>query len=821
MKIGRKLTLNAFTILFLMIAIGATAVIGIKFIQSKVSELTQKSTPYQIKVFSHQRVLQAHAANLVKVAASDSMEEFKTASAAARESLQEEAKAAENVARLSANGSSSVSEIADITKSIIGTTEKRIEGQQATLESTALMRRNLTEASKRLNALDSTIRKLQQDSTDVMVLGVDKAIDVNQQANSLIIIRDGFKDLIISISRFMALNDRRSATTMKENIETTANHILQAVKTAKLSGKSGEELEKRVKDMTSKLTGAVNMKLKYFKEEDESLKAKSEKIAKDAEYELTYMLPTVLQEYERGNAQMKFSTQNISKNLKSFTATNNVLITSSALMSLTAFIDSNINYSLSLRNVQDFGKAVETIRSAFEQAEKVHYKLSELTAGYSNALQLCKSSYDALKIAKQGFLGKDGAAEKMRTSLNNVEEVARLNQKMKETVTKRIQDTSKAVSGAQANQEKSVAAVKSTVNTTIMVILVIASVAVLASILINRWIAASILKPVKELETLAEGFGNGDFNSKIDDKRKDEFGRLAVHFNQSSQKLSEIISHLADSIKKLASSSGDLSRTAEQLYEVAETQVTQTDQSATAISEISQTITSVSQNAGDASDASREALKKAANGKDIVEQTVVRMQEIADSVRETASTINSLSESSEKIGAIVSMINDIADQTNLLALNAAIEAARAGDQGRGFAVVADEVRQLAERTTNATEEIAVIIHAIHDSTGRSVAAMGIGRGKVEEGVRFAGEASRSLQEIVAASQKGVDLAQMIAAATVQQSTASEHVARNMGNIKMITSEMENSISLVKKEAEDLSKLAAELNTMASWFKIMA
>src|SRR5208283_5441634 len=132
MRVGHKLNMNAGIILILMILIGATAVIGIRFIQGKVFEVTQKSTPYQIRVFNLQRALQSHSSNLLKAAASDSNEEFKKNTAVANESLAEEVQAADDVSKLSGKDNSSNNEISDVTKSILQITEKRLALEQST-----------------------------------------------------------------------------------------------------------------------------------------------------------------------------------------------------------------------------------------------------------------------------------------------------------------------------------------------------------------------------------------------------------------------------------------------------------------------------------------------------------------------------------------------------------------------------------------------------------------------------------------------------------------------------------------------------------------
>jgi methyl-accepting chemotaxis protein len=802
-----------------MVAIGATAVIGISVIQSKVSELTQKSTPYQIKVFNLQRALQAHAANLLKVSASDSIEEFKQASVLVKDSLDEELKAADDVSKFSGKDSSS-KEISDITKPIIEITEKRLVLQQATSAAISDMRKHLGEASKRLNTLDSTVRKLQQGATGTMVSSIDKTVSSNQQATNLIIIRDGVKDLMINVTQLTGLDDRRLVADIKSNAEATSTNVLQAIKGSKWSGKTGEELEKKVKETASRIIEAVNLRLKYLKEEDDTLKTKSDKLAKDAEYELSYMLPAVTKGFESSNESLKVSTREMTKSVNSFTDTNNVLIASSALISLNAYIESTINYSLSVKSSADFDKTVNAIESAFSQADKTQGRLRELLSkgSYGDALGLSKTSAEALLLVKKGFLGADGTASKIRASLKNVEDVARLNQKMKDIVAKQIRETSTEVKSAQTSQENSVMAVRSTVTATIGVIIAIAAVAVLVSIILNRLITRAIIRPIKELSIMAEGFGNGNFSNRMDESSKDEFGMLAAHFNQATAKLREIISQITGAIIKLSESSKELSNTAENLYKGQSEQVSQTDQSATSMEEMSQTIMDVAKNASNTADTSKDALTMAKEGKGVVEKTVRGMNEIADSVMEAASTIAKLSESSAKIGVILSTINDIADQTNLLALNAAIEAARAGEQGRGFAVVADEVRKLAERTGESTQEISGIINEIHSDTERSVLAMNKGKTRVEDGVKLSNEASKSLELILNASQRGVDMAQAIATATEEQSAVSEEVSRSMERIATITKKAEESIINVKKASEELLKLSEELRQMSAWFK---
>jgi len=341
---------------------------------------------------------------------------------------------------------------------------------------------------------------------------------------------------------------------------------------------------------------------------------------------------------------------------------------------------------------------------------------------------------------------------------------------------------------------------------------------VVLALLLGLLLARSITRPIAETAAMADRLAGGDLSTRIDNTNQDEIGAMTRSFNRMADTLGDMAGKMHTMSDTVASSSEELSSTTTGISTGFRDQFQQIEQSAAAITEISQTIMDVAKNASSASDAARTSVDFAAEGKRVVEATVNDMKSIAQTVEESGKTMSALSQSSKQIGEITGVIKYIADQTNLLALNAAIEAARAGEQGRGFSVVADEVRKLAEKTTTAVGEISAMIKTIQQDTDLAMKSIAEGGRKVEESVTRAGHAERSLDEIVKASQQSLDLVQMIATATEQQSTATEQVSATMENIANVSRTSEASITQINVSSADLAKLAHELNGLLAWFK---
>lgn len=310
----------------------------------------------------------------------------------------------------------------------------------------------------------------------------------------------------------------------------------------------------------------------------------------------------------------------------------------------------------------------------------------------------------------------------------------------------------------------------------------------------------------------------GDLTVELEQKTHDEVGTLIGSLNELVKGLRTTVEDVEDVARIVAEQTGTILADSKNMEQGMQQQLHQSAEVVDAVEAMLKTIIMNSNNANSTASTAEEAKAAAEEGGRIVAETVVGMKRIATVVKQSAATVQELGKSSDQIGEIISVIDDIADQTNLLALNAAIEAARAGEQGRGFAVVADEVRKLAERTTKATKEIAAMIKKIQADTKGAVHSMEQGTLQVDEGIKLADKAGTSLLEIVGISQKVTDMVTQIAAASEEQSSASEQISKNVEAINSVTNESATATKQIAGAAEDLSRLTENLQQLIARFK---
>ena len=333
---------------------------------------------------------------------------------------------------------------------------------------------------------------------------------------------------------------------------------------------------------------------------------------------------------------------------------------------------------------------------------------------------------------------------------------------------------------------------------------------------LNKRNQEAILRLLDEMGSLAEG----DLTVKAT-VTEDITGAIADSINFAVEALRSLVSTINETAVQVAAAAQETQATAMHLAEAAEHQAQQITSASAQINDIASSIDQVSRNSAESADVAHRSVEIAAKGADVVRQTIQGMDNIRDQIQETSKRIKRLGESSQEIGSIVELINDIAEQTNILALNAAIQAASAGEAGRGFAVVADEVQRLAERASNATKRIETLVQTIQSDTNEAVSSMEQTTAEVVAGARLAEDAGLALGEIEKVSNDLADLIQNISTAARQQSVAATNITATMSVIQQITTQTSQGANQTAESIGNLAQLAADLRRSVADFKLPA
>ena len=326
----------------------------------------------------------------------------------------------------------------------------------------------------------------------------------------------------------------------------------------------------------------------------------------------------------------------------------------------------------------------------------------------------------------------------------------------------------------------------------------------------------AIMRLLDEISSL----GEGDLTVKAS-VTEDMTGAIADAINYAVDELRHLVTTINDTSAKVAVSTEETQATAMQLADAAGQQANQITTASERISEIAASIEQVSRNSTESADVAQRSVVIAAEGAGVVRETIQGMDQIRDQIQETSKRIKRLGESSQEIGSIVELINDISEQTNILALNAAVQAASAGEAGRGFAVVADEVQRLAERTSSATRRIENLVQAIQADTNEAVSSMEQTTAEVVSGARLAEDAGTALTEIERVSNALNNLIKNISIAAQQQSAAASDITRTMGVIRQITGQTSQGAGQTAESIGHLAQLAADLRRSVADFKLPA
>ncbi len=330
----------------------------------------------------------------------------------------------------------------------------------------------------------------------------------------------------------------------------------------------------------------------------------------------------------------------------------------------------------------------------------------------------------------------------------------------------------------------------------------------------NRRNQEAILRLLDELGDLAEG----DLTVQAS-VTEDITGAIADSVNYAIEALRDLVSTINNTSELMASAAQETRSVADRLARASEVQARQIESASATVMQMARSMDEVSAKTASSSEVAEKSVNIAHEGGDRVRLTIQGMDAIREHIQETSKRIKRLGESSQEIGDIVALINDIADQTNILALNAAIQASAAGEAGRGFAVVADEVQRLAERSGNATKRIETLVKTIQADTNEAVISMEKSTTEVVNGAELAEKAGEALDEIETVSARLAALINDVSKASRQVTEMASRVSTAMTSINEITAQTSQSSVATASSIGKLNHLAQELQQSVAGFRL--
>jgi methyl-accepting chemotaxis protein len=809
MTIKVKLILNIVIVLTIVAAVVVTSIFGMRFISGKLSYLTQKSTPYQMRTLEFQREIQGATASLAKVSTAVTPQELQAFKAEAEKTLADVKQSQQQLESLSGDTRLGThEELQGVARELFSIVADKLQTQQEAEKASEELSKRMSDATVRLRELDTKIRALQGSRTGAFSAALDASGKISSRLRGVEAARLQLKDLQLGFYEVQNAQKRPTLLIARGKVNAAISKLQQ---NEHLKGSKGGAAD--IKWLTERLDELQKLQGTWLSQKDAETRSKADAASREINEKLSALFLAIEQDAVLTNEHYTAESTKQGAMFGQSNQANSVLVANSELVSLGMDIEASSLGLFTLKSTEAIDKAIPAIKTKFDKAAQTSKNLEKNLSklGVRNELNILKNATGALSGIQGMLFADNGIVATLKKRFAMEQKAIQTAQKLREIVLKQAEKGKETVSAARGEQEKAIVSVNKIVS--------ISVVAAVAGIAIGVWVFRSVSTPLGQLIKVSDSVSQGDLKAVELRNSNDEFGTVLSSMAAMVANLRDMAGKISGSTTTIADSSGALARTAGELEENSTVQTTQIEQSVTAMTEMVQTIQDVSQNALATSDAAGRMQKLATQGKQALDLTSQELFAFTEIVRQSVERVEMLGTRSASITAIVDMIKDIADQTNLLALNAAIEAARAGDQGRGFAVVADSVRQLSQRTTESADEIATTVKGMQSEVEASVTSMQHERqaiAKIEAAVQ---STQQAMEQIVGNVEQVFEMVQTIATATEEQSATAEDVNRSMHAIHQVTGKLSCSMEQIKQTSESFDRLAHELQQMVRWFKV--
>ncbi|TGU74442.1 HAMP domain-containing protein [Geomonas terrae] len=806
MTIKAKLMLNATIVVVAVAAVSVASFLSMSSIRGKLSYLTEKSTPYQVRTLEFQRALQGATADLVKVAAARSQTDFAAAKTEAEKSLAEVRSSQEKLEAVSGEKLEASTEFSSIAQELFATMTARLASERDSTQAHALILQKSKEASSRLQELEVKVRTLQQSSSAAYTKANDETDKSSRSIASIETLKASLKDMRYLLYDIQRSPEKRRITQYQGGLK-------------RIQQNGNIRQNKQIGGLFATFTSKADQFVKLATEGGDTQRADA--VLKEALATLSEVEDRIEDEVDRAQVQVGKMSDRLPGYLSRANTAVNVLSYNTELVSLGKSLEGLSGRLFFANTPKELDAVAAEFARDYARLTVVEKAVAQLlkAAGAERELRNLNGVAASLAGVRDTVFAPDGIVAKLQQKMQLQEKAAQGGARLREVVAKQAEKGKQTVTVAQEGQEQAIGTVNRTVRYSMTLIVVIALVSAIVGNLVGMWIFRTISRPIGELIAMAEQAAEGNLAVQISATSSDEVGRVQGAMARMLGSLRNVVGKIGEATSTLAASSEQMAATAGVLEDGAARQAQRVEGSATAISEMTSTTMDMARNTADTANAADTMMEIAKEGKEAMQLTAEELRHFVGSFGETAIMVEQLSDQSAQISEIGVLIRDIADQTNLLALNAAIEAARAGEQGRGFAVVADSVRQLAERTAVATADINHTVKAMQESVNRSVTKMGDERKCVDTIVERVQGTGEAIDRIATYVEQVNEMVRRIAVATEEQSASSSEVSHNVDEIAGLTRELRTACSGIRESSAGLSHLAGDLKGMVEWFRV--
>jgi methyl-accepting chemotaxis protein len=760
MKLSYKLYLCASIGLVGLIIVGSVSVLGMRFVGGQIRQLTEKSTPAQLKTIDFQRTLQEHIANLLRIQAATNGDDLAKLRQNADESLSDVIRISGELDILKGEGSGSEKEkaaaLSATTRQITQTISEKISATTASAEALKSVNAQLQAMSKKLALLDESIRAVRTRATGNLTSANESVSRIGIQQDNTQSLKNYLKDLKMGLVELTSADTKNEALAARNHFKSAYlflvnNKVMKSVQsdTGKMLADSLPDIQKAVLNKG----GLVETKMALIATPDGEGSKRFQTSIKRVGQKLTNLLVYMETQTETATADVAKQNQKFSDALKGADAAGSILMMNSKIIELGSSIEGGVGLLVGVRTNRQLDQIKADLLEKFNSVDKLAKKESALLTAehYTSEMRYLKSVNSSLAEVRSNLFLKGGVVEKLQGALSVEEKAGALSLQIREMVDKQRAEGMKGVTLAQGEQEKAVLSVHRIVRLGSILIAVLGVVFLFLGIVLANLLVRSITKPTLRV---AEGLTDSSF----------QLSSASSKVSSASKSLSEWTAEQASSLEETSSSLEEMS---------------------------SMTM----QNANHAKEA-RSMMMKA---NQIIEEVDRHMEDMWQSVVE-------ITKSSEETEKIVKTIDEIASQTNLLALNAAVEAARAGEAGAGFAVVADSVRQLALRATEAAKNSSNLIEntikAVHKGKQLTEAT----QEAFKENTDISRKVGQLVDEIATASHEQAEGIAQINKAVAEMDRVTQSTAANAEESAAAAGEMNDQAEQMKGYVDDLINL---------------